>query len=134
MSAAQVPWKVMKILQESSRVPFKILYLVYSSEGVFHEFSNSTSKIKKSFNIYHVKRCTEIDSILDVQMDQMSKVFTFANLVSTCRDLINGVLLISNLVKVLVCLLSYKGPLMGNTTKIRLKMSCHNKVSIKDWN
>lgn len=57
-----------------------------------------------------------------------------SNLVSTCRDLINGVSLISNLVKVLVCLLNYKEPLMGNTTKIRLKMSCHNKVPIKDGN
>lgn len=68
MSDTQVPQKVMKIHQGSSHVPFKILYLVYSSEGVFHEFSNSTSKIKKSFNIYHVERCAEIYSILDVQV------------------------------------------------------------------
>lgn len=54
----------MKILQRSSHVPFKILYLVYSS-GALYEFS--TSK-KKTFYIYHVKRCTEINFVLDVEV------------------------------------------------------------------
>lgn len=43
-----------------------MLYLADSNEGI-HELSNSTSKTK-SFNISHIDRCTEINSILDVQI------------------------------------------------------------------